>query len=150
MYCQKQYRYKNSHRSIMPEKIASFLASNHILSLATCSESKPYAASCFYAYDAKEYALIFASSTTTHHMQLIAKNPNVAGTIALCEESLHTIQGVQLRGVVQKASKEQERRYLKRFPIAVAMQPTLWALRLSWVKMTDNRLGFKTKISWNR
>ncbi len=134
----------------MPEKIASFLANNHILSLATCSATEPYAASCFYVYDAKEYALIFASDKETHHMQDIAKNPNVAGTIALCQEAVHTIQGVQFKGVVKEASKEQERLYLRRFVVAVAMQPILWALELSWVKMTDNTLGFKTKISWSR
>ena len=150
MHCKKQYCDENFHRSIMPEKIASFLASNHLLSLATWSVDEPYAASCFYAFDKKNYALIFASSQNTKHMQLITQNPNVAGTIALCEEVVHTIQGVQFKGVVKEASKEQEMLYLRRFPIAVAMQPMLWALELTWVKMTDNTLGFKTKISWSR
>ena len=134
----------------MPEKIASFLANNHLLSLATWSESEPYAANCFYVYDTKEDALIFASDKETRHMQLVAKNPNVAGTIALCQEAVHTIQGVQFKGVVKEASKGQEKLYLRRFPIAVAMHPILWAIKLTWVKMTDNTLGFKTKISWNR
>lgn len=126
-----------------------FLQSNHILALATCDD-EVYAASCFYVFDKDALALIFASDPQTHHMQQIAKNQKVAGAIHLCENKVHKIQGVQFKGVVCKASKEQESLYLDTFPLSRVMQPTLWAIELTWVKMTDNTLGFKTKITWSR
>ena len=40
--------------------------------------------------------------------------------------------------------------YLKRFPYAIAAKLDLWVLELEYVKMTDNRLGFGTKLEWRR
>jgi len=40
--------------------------------------------------------------------------------------------------------------YLKRFPYAIAAKLDLWVLELDFVKMTDNRLGFGTKLEWRR
>jgi len=40
--------------------------------------------------------------------------------------------------------------YLKRFPYAVATKLDLWVLEMEYVKMTDNRLGFGTKLEWRR
>ncbi len=38
--------------------------------------------------------------------------------------------------------------YLKRFPLAVLMDTHLWVVKLTFIKMTDNRLGFGKKIVW--
>ncbi len=131
----------------MDSKIVRFLERNHLLSLAV---EGPYAANCFYVFDQKTLSLVFASDEETHHMKQISKNPIVAGTIALCEKRVHKIQGVQFLAKTVQASGEQEKLYLKTFPVAKAMKPTIWALRLEWVKMTDNTLGFKTKLVWRR
>jgi uncharacterized protein YhbP (UPF0306 family) len=40
--------------------------------------------------------------------------------------------------------------YLKRFPYAIATKLDLWVLELEYVKMTDNRLGFGTKLEWRK
>jgi len=40
--------------------------------------------------------------------------------------------------------------YLKRFPYAIAAKLDLWVLEMEYVKMTDNRLGFGTKLEWRR
>lgn len=133
----------------MQAKIVDFLRSNHILSLATC-DGEPYAASCFYAFDEERLALLFASEEETRHMRQIATSPRVAGTIHLCERTVHKIQGVQFVGVVREADAQQRSRYLEAFPLARAMDPPIWAIWLEWVKMTDNTLGFKTKITWSR
>ena len=132
----------------MDPRIKHFLKTNHILSLAAWAESEVYAASCFYCY--KDQALIFASDDSTHHMQLILHNPQVSGTIHLCERTIAKIQGVQFKGEVMKATQEQERCYFQAFPIAKAMSPTIWAINLTWIKMTDNTFGFKKKIIWQR
>ncbi len=133
----------------MQKNITQFLRNNHILSLATCDE-EVYAASCFYCFDEESIALLFASDPHTHHMRQIARNPKVAGTIHVCERSVHKIQGVQFRGVVKEATKKQRERYLHAFPFAAVLQPVVWAIALEWVKMTDNTLGFKTKTIWTR
>ncbi len=107
-----------------------------------------YAASCFYWYDAQSKALVFASDPDTHHMRAILDNPEVAGTIAPQRHAIHNIQGVQFRGSVHPVNLEQKRGYLNRFPMARSMKLHLWSIELEWVKMTDNTLGFKTKILW--
>ena len=134
----------------MDSKIIAFLKEQHLLSLAVCDEEGPYGASCFYAFDPEHIALIFASDPQTRHMQIIERDPRAAGTIHLCERTVAKIVGVQFRGRVHPATPEDKRLYLERFPYARAMRPTLWRIDLEWIKMTDNRLGFGTKIIWSR
>ena len=118
------------------------------MSLATRGEEGVYAASCFYCFDPTSLALVFASEESTTHMRHITADPHVAGTIAPCEIQLHKIQGVQFRGIVHPATPEQKSLYLQTFPIAKAIPTGFWSVRLAWVKMTDNTLGFKTKLLW--
>ncbi len=130
----------------MDSKIIAFLKKNHILTLAL---GEPYAASCFYCFDEEEQALLFASEESTHHMELIKRDPRVAGTIHLCEREIAKIQGVQFRGVVSGATQKQKECYFRHFPFAKVLKPKIWAIKLQWIKMTDNTLGFKTKIEWS-
>jgi len=60
------------------------------------------------------------------------------------------IQGIQYSGKIHDVEDERQRAlYLKRFPYAVAMNPTLWKIELHTIKMTDNTLGFGKKLIWN-
>lgn len=81
-------------------------------------------------------------------MQQIKHSPRVSGTIALCEKKIHKIQGVQFIGDVREATQNECKQYFQAFPVAKALQSSYWAIDLLWVKMTDNTLGFKTKIVW--
>ncbi|MGD0342664.1 MAG: hypothetical protein ABSA76_13260 [Bacteroidales bacterium] len=38
--------------------------------------------------------------------------------------------------------------YLKKFPVAALMDTRLWIVELTYIKMTDNRLGFGKKLIW--
>jgi len=38
--------------------------------------------------------------------------------------------------------------YLKRFPVAILMKTNLWVVKVRYIKMTDNRLGFGKKLIW--
>ena len=134
----------------MEHKIFSFIAKHHLFTLATAIDDTPYAASCFYAFDKRQKALIFASESQTTHMRQALLNPKVAGTIAKPTFNIASIQGVQFQGKIKRASKAQEALYYTRFPFAVAMRPTLWIVELHWVKMTDNQAGFKTKYEWSK
>lgn len=131
------------------DKIQSFLDKHHILSLATCSDNKPYCCSVFYVYDSKTNNFIFASSDTTNHIENIKLNDNVAGAIHLNTDVVANIQGVQFMGKVMPCD-DNKLIYFKRFPLSVALKPKLWSIEVDWFKMTDNKLGFGKKIIWQR
>jgi uncharacterized protein YhbP (UPF0306 family) len=40
--------------------------------------------------------------------------------------------------------------YLKRFPYAALMNTSLWIVDVSYIKMTDNRMGFGKKLIWEK
>ena len=75
----------------------------------------------------------------------------VAGTIAQETKVVGKIQGVQFTGEIFFVEDEAQRAlYLKRFPYARSMNPTLWKIELAGMKMTANTLGFGKKLIWNR
>lgn len=133
----------------MDKKIDSFIKKHHLLSLATTG-GRLWCCSMFYAYDEANQAFVVASDETTEHMGNVSQNAYVAGTVALETKTLGKIQGIQFAGMMQKAEKQDAELYFEAFPYARVMNPTLWAIRLDEVKMTDNTLGFGKKISWKR
>jgi hypothetical protein len=137
----------------MTESLApfeAFIAEHHILSLATCHENLPQSATLFYVYDPLHVSFVVASDTKTEHIQNVLCNANVSGTVALETKSVGKIQGVQFKGkMVLSEDSEDKKRYFKAFPYALVMNPTLWRIELSTMKLTDNRLGFGTKLIWN-
>lgn len=135
------------------KKIITFIKKHHVLTIATSVENKPWCANCFYAYMEKENMLVFTSDHATQHGQEFAKNNNVAGSIVLETEVIGKIQGIQFTGFISLPKGENlavaKKRYLKRFPFAIVMNTTLWTVNLSFIKMTDNRLGFGKKLIWD-
>lgn len=114
----------------------------------------PWCANCFYVYLEEENALVFTTDYDTRHGQEFIKNSLVAGSVVL--ETLVTgkIRGIQFQGIVSEPKEETVRlarnAYLKRFPVAILMDTHLWILRLTYIKMTDNRFGFGKKIIWEK
>lgn len=133
----------------MIEKIERFIGEHHLLSLATRGE-RLWCCSMFYAYDPKTVSFIVASDETTEHMNNVAQNLDVAGTVALETKTVGKIQGIQFTGVMEQCSDGLKSLYFEEFPYARIMNPTLWIIRLDEVKMTDNTLGFGKKITWKR
>lgn len=139
----------------LPDKrIAEFINEHHVLTLATSFDEEPYCANCFYVYIEEENSLIFTSDYDTKHIKQASHNIYVAGSIVLETNIIGKIQGVQFQGIIsepQGDSNEKARRaYLKRFPIAMLMKTTLWIVDLTYLKFTDNRLGFGKKIIWEK
>jgi len=130
-------------------KIIEFLEKHHTLSLATCKDNQLSSCTLFYAYDKQTNAFIVASDTKTEHIQNVLENKNVSGTIHLKTDIVGKIQGVQFKGIMLPC-KDEKRVYLKRFPFALALNPTLWSIAVDSLKMTDNRLGFGKKLMWTR
>jgi hypothetical protein len=82
----------------------------------------------------------------------VKQNEKVAGSVVLETNTVGKIQGIQFRGTIEIPQRElaskAKKAYLIRFPYAVLMKTTLWALHVNYIKMTDNRLGFGKKLIW--
>lgn len=131
------------------EKIADFLREHHVMSLSTTDFEEISTCSLFYAYDEDLQSFVVASSESTTHISHIEKNCNVSGNILLETDVVGKIQGVQFKGEFTKLEdKSLKSSYFKEFPYALALQPTLWKIKVNYFKMTDNRLGFGKKIIW--
>ena len=134
------------------EKISTFIAKHHVMSLASSSSDDELSVcNLFYTYDADKYSFVVASSNDTTHIQNILKNSKVAGTIVLETKTVGKIQGLQFRGsFLPLDDSNLKKLYFETFPYALAMNPTLWQIKIDYLKFTDNRLGFGKKIIWHK
>jgi uncharacterized protein YhbP (UPF0306 family) len=137
---------------IMDKKIVRFFRKHHVLTIATTVNDEPWCASCFYVYLEDENALVFTSGMETRHGKEFLKNPLVAGSVVLETMIVGQIRGIQFPGIISVAEgdflSKAKNGYLTRFPIAALMDTHLWIVRLTHIKMTDNRLGFGKKLVW--
>lgn len=136
-----------------PEKrIVDFINQHHVLTLATCVENNPWCANCFYVWLEDENCFVFTTDNTTKHAQDAIQNQNVAGSVVLETSIVGKIRGIQFRGTMQIPENELASKarfaYLKKFPFAALMNTSLWIVRVNYIKMTDNRLGFGKKLIW--
>lgn len=138
----------------LPEKrITNFIKQHHIFTLATVSKDGPWCCTCFYSFNEEDMSLIFLTDDHTRHATEMLANPTVAGTIALETKIIGKIRGIQLTGKIilmqgHELSKAKQH-YLLKFPFALLTKTQVWKLKIDHIKMTDNRLGFGKKISWN-
>jgi uncharacterized protein len=134
------------------KRIIEFLKKHHVLTLATSNQNIPYCANCFYVYSEENNMLIFTSDYETKHVKDLQQQDIVAGSIVLETTVIGKIQGIQFQGKIFEPKDELldkvKKKYLGRFPIAMLMKTTLWVVDLSFLKFTDNRLGFGKKLIW--
>lgn len=134
---------------MVDKKITSFIKKHHVLTLATVDENGlPYVANCFYAYNDKRNLFVFTSDTTTRHGTHMISNPHVALSIPLETRVVGRVQGIQICGIAETGDDEARSIYIKRFPYAAVAPLTLWAVRPTMMKLTDNTLGFGKKLIW--
>ena len=89
------------------QRIGSFLAAHHVLSLATFGSSGPHATSLFYACDG--LALVWVSEPDTQHSREIEADPRVAATVAPDYSDFTAILGVQIAGAARRIVAADER-----------------------------------------
>jgi uncharacterized protein YhbP (UPF0306 family) len=134
------------------KRISKFFNKHHVLTMATSIGNEPWCANCFYVYLETENTLVFTTDPDTRHGQEFLKNQLVAGSVVLETIIIGKIRGIQFQGIVSEpdgALAEKARTaYLKRFPPAALMDTHLWVVKLTYIKMTDNRLGFGKKLIW--
>jgi uncharacterized protein YhbP (UPF0306 family) len=137
---------------MIDNRIIRFFKKHHVLTIATTVEDEPWCANCFYAYIENENTLVFTTDLTTRHGKDFLKNSLVAGSVVLETMVLGKIRGIQFQGIVSEPDGEMSvmarNAYLKRFPPAILMDTHLWIVKLTHIKMTDNRLGFGKKLIW--
>lgn len=140
--------------SIAEKRIVELINEHHVLTLATCSNNEPYCANCFYVYLEKENTFVFTSDNSTKHISDALKQNYVAGSIVLETKIVGKIRGIQFNGIISKLKNYERKKakiaYLKRFPYAILAKTNLWKIDLTFVKMTDNRLGFGKKLIWEK
>ena len=137
---------------MLPEKkITDFIARHHVLALATATtDGAPYCAACFYAYDKERNLFIFTSDDTTTHAQQMAANSTVACAITLETKVVGKVQGLQICGEARRGEAEDREVYVKRFPYTALAPLNIWVVEPTFMKLTDNTLGFGKKLIWNR
>ena len=132
------------------QRIVKFIKRHHVLTLATTNEAgEPYVANCFYAYDAKRNRIVFTSDETTRHGYEMASRGSVALSIVLETRIVGRVQGIQATGIAERGDEEAHACYIKRFPYAAVAPLTLWMVRPTMFKLTDNTLGFGKKLIWH-
>ncbi|KFX20035.1 YhbP family protein [Pectobacterium betavasculorum] len=136
------------------EAISRYLKKLHVLTLCVGENSELWCASCFYTYDDQQIAFYLMTELQTRHGEIMARLPQVAGTVSGQPKNVILIKGVQFRAQAVQldgdAAQEARTRYNTRFPIARASQAPIWRLDLTEIKMTDNALGFGKKRYWQR
>jgi hypothetical protein len=137
---------------MVDSRIVKFFRKHHVLTIATTVENEPWCANCFYVYLEKENALVFTTDLKTRHGKEFLKNLHVAGTVVLETSIIGKIRGIQFQGTVSEPTGElavkAKNTYLRRFPVAMLMDTHLWFVKLTYIKFTDNRLGFGKKLIW--
>lgn len=138
----------------IPSVIARFIRENHVLSLATILDERPWAASCFYAFDEERARLIVLTEPSTRHGLAMHANQEVAGTIAGQPQVITDIQGIQFRAhaslLSNGAATDARQLYCERHPAARLKPAPVWQLLLAELKFTDNSLVFGRKTLWQR
>jgi len=140
--------------SEIDDRIIKFLHKHHVLTIATSNDNEPWCANCFYVFLEEGNCLVFTTDDDTRHGREFEKNPKVAGSVVLETNVIGKIQGIQFQGIVSRPGDNDlgriKKAYLKRFPVAALMNTSLWVVSLTYLKMTDNRLGFGKKLIWEK
>jgi uncharacterized protein YhbP (UPF0306 family) len=133
-------------------RIIKFFKRHHVLTIATAVVDEPWCANCFYTYLEEENSLVFTTDPDTRHGKEFLVNPVVAGAVVLETMVIGKIRGIQFQGTISEPEGELLQKakwaYLKKFPPAALMNTHLWVVKLTMIKMTDNRLGFGKKLIW--
>ena len=139
---------------MIDQKFIDFISDHHVLTLSTVKDGQPYTSNCFYVYLPEQNMFVFTSDKETRHGSEMLNNPKVGANIVLETKAIGKIQGLQIMGIGEELQSEElkkaKRAYLKKYPYAVLKLETMWGLKVNFLKLTDNRLGFGKKLIWEK
>lgn len=141
--------------SLIPQEIADFIRSNHVVSFATHTQDDFWAANCFYAFDEENARLIILTAKKTRHAQIMLENPYIVGTICGQTEKIKDIEGVQFSATAKcledKASEKNALQiYYEKHPLARFKPSDVWEIGFSTIKHTGNKVIFAKKTIWEK
>jgi len=133
------------------DRALRYLHSHHVVTLATAvaGSAFPWASAVFYVNDG--FTLYFLSSPTSRHCLNLSENAHVAATIQEDYDDWPKIKGVQLEGLANEISGDEERTarklYGEKFPIIgkLGQAPAVIVkamAKVRWYKMVPSRLYF--------
>lgn len=134
----------------MDKRITKFIQKHELLSFCVRENDGVYTASAFYVFDEQNLAFLIASNPQSLHILLAKISPKIALNIAK-KSKIALLQGIQARALFEKASKEQEKIYYSKFPFAKFEKThEIYALKITWLKFTDNALNLGKKLEFSR
>lgn len=143
-------------------RLQRYLQQYSTLTLATCRNDEPWAATVFFASDA-DLNIYFVSDHRTRHGRDVAANAKVAATVNPDCDNWHDVHGVQLQGTVTVVDGIQRAKalmlYLKKFPqidqlyakpsgeheetiVKRLKAANFYCIEPSWLRFIDNAKGF--------
>jgi len=139
-------RVAHIHKFISNQTVASICCTN--------GNGELHAFCCYFAFDAAAGLLYFKTGEQNQHMKWMQEHPQIAGTILPDKLNKLQVKGIQLNGTLlpvgDVATQQASKRYHIKYPLALAMQGTVQTIRIDQLKMTDNSVGFGTKLVWER
>lgn len=136
------------------ERIDDYLKKQHVLTLAVFDGAETWCASCFYVFDGGQMSFMIMTEVDTRHGAMMLKNHGVSGTVVAQPRIIAHIRGFQFSGSAILLEGDQasaaRKVYCRRFPTALASDAPIWRIDVESAKLTDNTLGFGTKIVWQR
>ena len=137
---------------IIPEKIKAFLNANRIATICITDEkNNPYCFTCFFVFIEETATLVFKSSFGTSHEDYTRMASTVSGTVLPEKLNFVKIKGVQYSGKTlneNEISPDLVAAYYTKYPFGRVMGGYIWAIKLSFIKFTDNTLAFGNKTIW--
>lgn len=148
------------------ESIRQMLAEHNTISLATCRDGEPWAASLFYAND-RQLGLFFVSDYRTRHARDIEACGDVMATVNADCRSWSEVKGLQIKGrvsAVQGLDRVNALRvYLAKFADVKALfeapksndeqtiaerlkAANMYRLEPRWIRLIDNSKWFGYKV----
>lgn len=129
----------------LKQQILNYMESHNTMTLASCRENVPWAATVFYASDGTN--LYFFSEPKTRHCQNLMANPKVAVTIQEDYADWSKIKGIQLEGEVVEVDSTIEKAkamaaYTRKYPsiIKIFTNPASGALYKAFLKVKFYRV----------
>ena len=139
----------------MDDVITYFLQNQSVVTICCVDEyGNPYCFPCFYAFNADKGLLYFKTSSSSYHSLLLAKKPEIAGSILPDKLNVLALKGIQFEGIVLSPDdflmQNSSRYYYQKYPLALVIPGEVFAIELTGIKMTDGAKGFGKKITWKR
>ncbi len=136
------------------DNIKEFLKNNTVASICVVDDKQePHCFSCFYEYLEDEGLLVFKSSYVTKHEEAVQKASRVSGTVLPDQLDALKIRGIQFNGTTlnkNEIAASATTSYYKKYPLGLVMVGYIWAIKLDYIKFTDNALVFGHKTIWTK